>query len=199
MRYLPSALSVLGLTGFCLAPPVFAAPLDDVPNQNVFIMGGTFISGYVQDTFAFWDDHYEENYFGGVGYQYFFQNYPEGVRIGAEVGLGLRLGESSSAELWAGLVARYEAFRLGDISISPAITFGLSGTTGTIGVETERAAELGRGVPILYYMGPEISVSHAAHPNLEVLARVQHRSGGFGTIAPIDGSNAAVLGLRYKF
>src|SRR5688572_20797491 len=112
MRYLPSALSVLGLTGFCLVPPVFAAPLDDVPNQNVFIMGGTFISGYVQDTFAFWDDHYEENYFGGVGYQYFFQNYPEGVRIGAEVGLGLRLGESSSAELWAGLVARYEAFRL---------------------------------------------------------------------------------------
>lgn len=199
MRYFPSVLTALGMAGLCLSHPALAAPLDDLPNQNVFVMGGTFITGYVQDTFAFWDDHYEENYFGGVGYQYFFQNYPEGVRLGAEVGLGLRLGESSSVEIWAGLVARYEAIRLGDFSISPAITGGFSATTGTIGVETERAAELGRGVPILYYMGPEISVSHAAYPNLEVLARVQHRSGGFGTIAPIDASNAAVIGLRYKF
>lgn len=199
MRHLPRALAALGLVGFCLSHPAYAEPTDDVSNQNVFVMGGTFITGYVQDTFAFWDDHYEDNRFASVGYQYFFQNYPEGVRLGAEVGIGIRFGDSTSAEFWAGLVARYEAIRLGDFSISPAITFGLSATTGTIGIEAERAADIGRSVPILYYLGPEISVSHAAQPNLELLARVQHRSGGFGTIAPIDASNAAVVGLRYKF
>jgi len=69
MRYFPSVLTALGMVGVCLSNPALAAPIDDLPNQNVFVMGGTFITGYVQDTFAFWDNHYEENYFGGVGYQ----------------------------------------------------------------------------------------------------------------------------------
>jgi hypothetical protein len=170
----------------------------DDSNQNVFVLGGQFTTGYIQDTFRFWEDHYEDNFFAGIGYQHFIYEY-EDFSLGGEIGIGLRAGERSSAEVWAGVVARYDGFQIGDITISPALTAGFSFVTDTIGIETERAATLGYGVPFLYYLGPEVSVSHASLPNLELLARVHHRSGGFGTIAPIDAANAATIGLRFKF
>ena len=98
-----------------------------------------------------------------------------------------------------GAVARFDIFTIGDISITPSLTAGLSAVTGTIGEESVRAAAIGQSVPVLFYLGPEIAISHADYPNLEVVGRIHHRSGGFGVIAPIDGSNAAVVGLRYKF
>lgn len=201
MRYFPpSALPALGLACLFLAQPALADPAEQPVNQNAFILGGQFSTGWFQDTFRFWEDHYEPNFLVGFGYQYFFYTYPAGFQLGAEAGLGVRGGEHSSAELWGGLVARYDGLiEAGGFSVSPAITFGLSAVTGTVGVETQRAADINRSVPILYYLGPEIAISHEAFPDLELLARVQHRSGGFGTIAPIDGSNAATLGLRYKF
>lgn len=167
--------------------------------QNVFVMGGPFTNGYFSDAFLVWEDHYESNFFAGVGYQYFLYEHSGGFKLGAEAGLGVRVGDRSSAELWAGLVGRVDMFQIGDIRITPSITAGFSVVTDTIGVETERADKLGHAVPLLYYLGPEIAVSHVGHPELEAFGRIHHRSGGFGTIAEIDGSNAVVLGLRYKF
>jgi hypothetical protein len=176
-----------------------AVPAEASNNQNVFIMGGPFSKDFFGDTIAFWDNRYEDNFFGGVGYQYFFYNHPRGLKFGVEAGAGLRLGQRASAEVWAGGVARVN-FDIGDITIAPALTAGISVVTDLIGAEAERAAEAGySSLPVLFYLGPEVSLSHKAMPNLELLARVQHRSGGFGTIAPVDGSNAAVVGLRYKF
>lgn len=202
MRFLTTPLAtlvaILALpAASALADP--AAPPAASSNQNVFIIGGPFSKDFFGDTIAFWDNAYEDNFFGGIGYQYFFYNHPRGLKFGVEAGAGLRLGQRASAELWAGGVARVD-FEIGDITIAPALTVGISAVTDTTGVETERAAEAGfSALPILFYLGPEVSLSHKAVPNLELLARVQHRSGGFGTIAPVDGSNAAVIGLRYKF
>lgn len=167
--------------------------------QNVFVMGGPFASGYFSDAFLVWRDHYESNFFGGVGYQYFMYEHSGGFKLGAEAGLGVRVGDRSSAELWAGLVGRLDMFQIGDLRITPSITAGFSIVTDTIGVETERAEKLGHAVPFLYYLGPEIAVSHVGSPGLEAFGRIHHRSGGFGTIAEIDGSNAVVLGLRMKY
>lgn len=172
------------------------APVD----RNVFIVGGPFSDGYFGDTLAFWNVNYESNFFVGMGYQQFFHQTPEGFKFGVEAGIGARLGNRSSAEAWAGGVIRYDGFYVGDFHIAPSITAGFSVVTDLIGAEAKRAAENGvDGAPFLYYLGPEIAISHAAFPNWEVLARVQHRSGGFSTIANLDGSNAATLGLRYKF
>ncbi|WEJ33768.1 hypothetical protein [Devosia sp. SD17-2] len=179
-----------------LSSPALAQATDE---QNVFVMGGPFTSGYFSDAFLLWEDHYESNFFAGVGYQYFMYEHSGGFKLGAEAGLGVRLGDRSSAELWAGLVGRLDMFQIGDIRITPSITAGFSVVTDTIGVETERAAKLGHDIPFLYYLGPEIAVSHVGYPELEAFGRIHHRSGGFGTIAEIDGSNAVVMGLRYKF
>ena len=53
--------------------------------------------------------------------------------------------------------------------------------------------------PLLYYLGPELNFSLVDHPNVEAFIRIQHRSGGYGTIAKIDAANADALGLRWKF
>lgn len=189
-------LAIAGLAAVAIATPV-AAQSDT--EQSVFIMGGPFTTGYFEDTFLFWKDHYETNFFVGIGYQNFLYEHPSGFKMGFEAGLGLRAGETSSAELWAGTVIRIDNLRIGDISIVPSLTAGFSVVTDTIGIEKERAQAIGMEVPTLFYLGPEIALSHAAHPDIEVFARVQHRSGGFGALAHIDGSNGAVLGLRYKF
>src|SRR5690606_30563033 len=134
-------------------------------DENVFVMGGPFTTGYFGDAFFLFEDHYETNFFAGLGYQRFLYSYGS-FELGVEAGLGLRMGagENTSAELWGGAVARLTRFEIGDINITPAITFGLSAVTDTIGVETQRAARLGHAVPILYYLAPEISISSDSHP-----------------------------------
>jgi hypothetical protein len=164
------------------------------------VMGGAFTTGYFGNAFRFWENHYESNFFAGAGYQRFLWAHEGGFKLGVEAGLGLRMGDRSSVEAWLGAVGRFDVFELGEFNITPSLTFGLSVVSDTIGTETQRAQQLGLdSVPVLFYMGPEIAVSNDGLPNIEAFGRVQHRSGGFGTIAPIDGSNAAVLGVRYKF
>jgi len=193
LRLLPA----LTLTAALAGAPAHAQSSGE---QNVFVMGGPFTTGYFSDAFLFWQNEYESNFFGGVGYQYFLYEHSGGFKFGVEAGLGVRAGDRSSAEVWAGAVGRLDMFQFGDIRITPSITAGFSVVTDTIGIETERARSIGRdSVPFLYYLGPEIAVSHVDHPEFEAFGRIHHRSGGFGTIAEIDGSNAVVLGLRYKF
>lgn len=183
-----------------IAPVAQAQEASDSVERNVFVMGGPFSEGYFGDTLAFWNVNYESNFFVGMGYQQFFHQVPQGLKFGVEAGFGARIGDKSSAEAWAGAVIRYDGWQLGDFRIATSITGGFSVVTDLIGAEATRAEQNGvDGAPFLYYLGPEIAISHAAAPNWEVLGRVQHRSGGFSTIANLDGSNAATLGLRYKF
>lgn len=182
-----------------LSPPAAGQAWTETDEQNVFVMGGPFSREFFGGTFRFWADHYESNFFAGAGYQRFLYAHHGGLKVGLEAGVGVRVGAPTSLELWGGGVARFDIVTIGDLSITPALTAGFSVVTDTIGEERVRASQLGEPVNFLYYLGPEISVSHAANPGLEVFGRVHHRSGGFGTIAHIDGSNAAVLGLRHKF
>ncbi len=169
-------------------------------DENVFVFGGPMSSGYFGDALTFWSSGYETNSFVGAGYQRFFYEY-ESFALGLEAGLGIRMGsgETTSAEAWAGLVGRLTEFEFGPVNITPSITGGFSVVTDTIGVETARTAASGDSATVLYYLAPEIAVSHDDHPEWEAFGRIQHRSGGFGTIAHIDGSNAVTMGLRYKF
>ena len=196
MKFAMCALALAAALGLSVPAQAQSTPT----NQTVFVMGGPFTTGFFGDAFRFWENHYESNFFAGGGDQYFLWEDDGGFKLGAEAGLGLRLGHRSSVEAWLGAVGRFDVFEVGEVNITPSLTFGLSVVSDTIGIETQRATDAGfSSLPVLFYMGPEIAVSHDAYPELELLGRVQHRSGGFGTIAPVDGSNAAVLGLRYKF
>jgi hypothetical protein len=91
------------------------------------------------------------------------------------------------------------------VHITPALTAGFSVVSGLIGVEAMRNSTIhadpgSHGGTLLYYLGPEVSFSMpATSPNLELFWRAQHRSGGFGSLANLDGANADTVGVRWKF
>lgn len=183
-----------------LAAPVAAPSGLSQLDEAVFFFGGRFHSDFFGASFNPFTAPYENNYVVGGGYQKTFWDFGNDFRMGGEAGLALRMGDNTSLEGWGGVFARYDGFVLGNtLRISPSLTAGISVVSGTIGVEAEKVKQLGRPDTVLYYLGPEIDLSLVDKPNWEVFWRIQHRSGGWGTLANIDASNAEVVGLRYKF
>jgi hypothetical protein len=145
---------------------------------------------------------YEDNLVFGTGYQQFFLEWPRHLLFGVEAGLAGRFGKSDSAEVWGGAVARYDGFRLFDtLRVAPAFTFGLSAVTSpTEGRESRNEIRDEGDATLLFYLGPELSFSLASRPEIEVFARIHHRSGAWGTLNNMHGAgNASTLGIRYRF
>lgn len=174
-------------------------------DRDVFFFGGRFQHDWIWDTLLVTASHYEDNYVVGGGYQQFFTGKWAGFRLGAEFGLAARISNTSdpsSGEVWYGYVLRHDGIVIGDtIRIAPAISTGFSMVTDLIGIERVRAGWYPDNGPVhlLFYLGPEINVTSTAFPKWELFFRIQHRSGLYGTIAKVDGSNGATLGVRYKF
>ncbi|GHA31033.1 hypothetical protein GCM10007989_28720 [Devosia pacifica] len=192
-------LATLLCAGLAALPA--AAQETDATDQSVFIFGGRYHSGHQEDIFTplgpFGFD-YEDNYVFGAGYQQFFYTMGD-LRFGLEAGTAIGVGDAVRGEIWGGVVGRYDGIDLGPVTVSPAVTFGLSAITNTIGIESNRIAP-GADPTLLFYVAPEISVWQNDHPELEYFFRIQHRSGAGGLLGGMgDGHNAAAIGVRYKF
>lgn len=196
-----SALRALAGVVLALSAAPASAQSPQVPDQAIFAFGGAFISGGVAQSLFPVTAHYEDNHILGVGYQKTLGYIGDDVNWGVEVGVAGRLGNVTSAEAWAGLMLRYDGFILGDrLRISPSFTAGLSAVTDPIGVERDREIEHNGDATLLFYLGPEISVTSLDNPNVEAFWRVHHRSGAWGTLGGMgDAANANVFGLRWHF
>ncbi|QQR38089.1 hypothetical protein [Devosia rhizoryzae] len=173
----------------------------EAPDQSVFFFGGRYSSDYFEFALNPFTTTYENNFVGGVGYQSFFWGEDGGFKLGAEAGAAFRTGNQSSAELWGGAVARADRFIQTDqFAVSASLTLGLSVTTDTIGIEAQRERDEGGNSTLLYYLGPEISLSLPGASNTEVFWRLHHRSGGWKTLGNMrDGANATAIGIRWSF
>lgn len=176
-------------------------------DRNAFAFGGRYTSQYVEHALNPFTVAYENNYVVGGGYQQFFFNHDWnffnrdwGMRIGAEVGAALRMGNQTSTELWVGPVLRLDDLIQTDFfRVSASITGGLSLTSDTIGIERQREIETNGDTTLLYYMGPELIVSGVDN-DVEFFWRLHHRSGGGGTLGGLqDAANATALGVRWNF
>jgi len=209
------ALVLAGMGGAAAQSATSAGsqPSMDTWDRDVFFFGGRFHTDYFGQSFTPWDTTWEDNYFVGAGYQQFFWRWGF-VRFGGEIGVGDRFNTDNntmygaavnSQEAWAGIVTRFDGWNLGPVHVSPALTAGFSVVNGLIGVEagrnsTPHSDPHSDGGRFLVYLGPEVSFSLPdTNPNLEAFVRIQHRSGAFGWIADLDGSNADTVGLRWKF
>jgi hypothetical protein len=107
----------------------------------------------------------------------------------------------SSPELGAGLNVRYTALVfLNSIRIIPAITVGFSAINKPVRFEARREADAQGDARLPSYSGPELAVSFVNFPNLELVYRLQHRSGANGTFGKMgEVANANVLGIRFRF
>lgn len=181
------------------AAPAMAEETDI--DQSVFIFGGGMVDEDMFDAADPFGSSYEGSPIFGLGYQIFPYSIGK-VKLGLEAGLAGRFGGSTDAELWGGVVGRYDSIEIAKtVRIKPSFTFGLSHVTGThAGRERRQEKERDGNARTLFYLGPELSFSTVNRPDLEVFWRLHHRSGAWGTLGDMHGgSNANVLGVRYNF
>jgi hypothetical protein len=215
-----------------LSPPIISPVDQSGPNSgsnsspnSILVFGGRMSTTDLTPTLIFnvgpvdTQPHYD-NYIFGVAYDRDLFNLGYGFHFGVEVGIADRLGNYKeccapiitsnsiveSGEFWAGPQIRYAGFVLfGLVRIGGAVTFGLSTVTNSIGAELERQIDDSGNARLLYYFGPEIDFSTPSVPNLELVLKVQHRSGGqellfLPTLGNMrEGYNANVAGIRYRF
>lgn len=129
---------------------------------------------------------------------------PEGLFLDAELGLGYKWGD------WRGIDQRFQEAVLSanlryDLGSNPlglsSISFGngLSWTTKKPEYEEEITLNE-RTSRFLYYMMVETAFHLPSVSDWELVFRVHHRSGGYGTFNDVrGGSNYLCLGLRYNF
>lgn len=145
---------------------------------------------------------YERRTVLGGGYQHFLHETPRGLQLGMEVGAAVRAIAGLTAELWAGPVLRHEGIVLFDtLRVAPSFTAALSAVSDAHpGRERELEARSDGNAHLLFYLGPEISLSRADAPEVEAFWRLHHRSGANGTLGDMRGAmNANVVGLRWRY
>ena len=195
--------------------------LANQPNlkQSVFGFAGRTNSGNLGETFAFGvgapRTMFYDNYIVGGAYQRDFFQFNSGILIGAEIGFADRFGNYTvccdtvaysnkmkhSAELWGGVSFRHPGVALFDaVRISPSFVFGLSAVSNPIGQEgLNQIAHQGNS-HVLFYLGFDLAFALATLPDTELVIRIQHRSGGYGTLGGMkEGNNANVIGIRQRF
>lgn len=195
---------VLAAVLAALSVPVFAQE-DAVPvpvsgDRKFFVFGGVMGESHMGEMLNPITAEYEDAIILGGGYQYFIAEPVENFHFGVEAGGAVRTGAQTTAEVWAGVVGRYDGWVLGDaLRISPSLTFGASAVTDTMGIEARR--EEGDGLPgnLLFYLSPEISISAAENPDTEMFWRLHHRSGAWNTFGGGGSANATVIGIRTSF
>lgn len=194
--------TALGALAALLILPGLSAPaiandllLTPEPMDEAFFGFAGRMMADVFNPFGGWED----NYYIGGGYQRLWGD-PNGFRYGGEVGVTARLGPENSLEGWAGVVGRYD-WDLGPFRAGLAMTFGLSAVTNTLVGRERESEEFHDGdARLLFYLGPELNLSLADHPETELFLRLQHRSGAWETLGKMAaGADAGVIGVRWHF
>jgi hypothetical protein len=204
------------------APHSLVAPSAPPPAMNsIFVFAGKMSTSDNWSTMVFnlnndsSDGHSYDNYIVGAAYgrDLWYPGY--GFIVGLEIGIADRFGRYEaccfpiiksdgwlhSAELWGGVSFAHSGIEIGGVRVRPMIVLGLSGTNKAIGAERQLEAQRNNmNARVLFYVGPELAFSSAAIPNFELVLRLQHRSGLYGTIGGMhEGYNGNVIGGRYRF
>lgn len=190
---------VAGLIGILAMPSYGMADMPDDTDRSVFVFGGGITDADMWKSANPLGVGYEHG-IAGLGYQ-FFPGRIGSVKLGLEAGLAGRLGSGSNAEIWGGVVGRWDGFEVGAVRVSPSFTFGLSHVTRTMsGREEKNERERNGDASTLFYLGPELSFTVASMPDIDFFWRLHHRSGAWGTLGGMHGgSNANVIGVRVNF
>jgi hypothetical protein len=172
---------------------------DQSHGGSVAVFGGPYTTGDFGQSLNPIAVPYEDNFVLGIGGRRDVLVQEGGIGVGLEIGGAVRAGEATSLEIWSGPYVRHDGFVLGDtVKISPSITFGLSGVTGSMGTEQRLALSEGGSPELLFYLSPEIALSSPQNSDTEVFWRLHHRSGAWGTIGG-GSANATTIGLRQHF
>lgn len=197
--------------------PALRTAVIEPARNSIFLFGGRLSTGSMGETALFnmnLDGQRWDNYIVGGAYQRDFWRWNHMI-FGFEVGVADRFGKYEvcckppvksdsllhSGELWGGFVMRYEGLLLfNKIQLAGSSVVGLSAITKAIGRERERELGLDGNARLLFYWGPELTLSHVDMPDVEVVVRLHHRSGAGKVLGGMDeGYNSWVGGFRFRF
>lgn len=172
-----AAMSVAGFTGALTAGSIFQAWL---------LQPGLLESGVVSAVGS-WE---MAGYFADTGEQI------AGLEL--EASASQHYAFQQHTEFTFAAVARWHAFVFDDTVVATAsIGQGLSWASSVPRIETERWGEATR---LLSYNSYEFTLASPERPNVELVFRLHHRSGVWGLFGNVEeGSNLAMLGLKYRF
>ena len=116
-----------------------------------------------------------------------------------EAGTAYRFGDESQGEFWGAIYLRYDGFPWNDtVYTSIAANTGVSLLTDTS--EFERSRSDGQTSRLLHYLAPEITFADPSNKNLELVVKLHHRSGVFGTFDGVSGGSTFIAtGIRLRF
>lgn len=170
--------------------------------NDVLVFGGVFAEGSFGNTINVFSGNYTDNYMAGVSFGRDFVDLGAGFMLGGVIGTAVRFGDDddTTGELWAGMRLRHQGLVIGDLAISPALVVGLSAVTGPTEIERQREIHYDGDASFLGFVGPELSFRLRQAPDFELVYQLHHRSGADGTFGNMgEGSNASLLGIRYRF
>jgi hypothetical protein len=165
----------------CAATIYFGKQLDTAMT-NVFGLS-SFVPPY---SYKFGD-----SYFIGGSLSRVLGEAGEFAALEIESGAGQRFGLLHEEEAWIALYARWKYFPWNDyLRTSVAVSTGLSYASAVPTYEIVESGN-GQGQRLLHYFSPEATFALPSKPDIELVIRYQHRSGGgefFGNNFPIYGS-----------
>ena len=171
-------------------------------DANLLTLPGKVLSGKLKI------DHSQ---FSGLGYQHTLSNPALLSQAFSQLGLtppttALELialkhrGLQTNTELVAAYHLGFSGVGIGPLQLQPGLSWGFSWALGRPSYEDGPKDEPARRYRFQNHLGFELALSPKQAAPWSVIAKVHHRSGVYGLIAPRNvGSNFLALGLRYRF
>ena len=168
--------------------------------DSITIFGGVYTTVNMGETFNPFANH-DSTYLVAGAYRREFIKLPWNIVLGGEIGLGLRFGTGNYGEIWAAPTVRLVGIPLGNVaSMSIGLVAGFSGITNPTDLERQREFEHSGNSKLLFYFSPELAFAFRDLPNIEMVFRLHHRSGLYGTLGRMrEGSNTHAVGVRWLY
>lgn len=147
-----------------------------------------------------WDWRWGSSTFVGGAFSREVVRFDRFAAIETEVGVGKRFGSLHEGEGWGALYFRWKWFPWDEyLRTTVGISIGLNYATGVPVFESRRAGVEGQN--LLHYLSPELTFGLPSRPDIDLIFRFHHRSGG--DLAFFNRAGGGVqygtVGLRYRW
>lgn len=166
--------------------------------SGVFIRTG--LTTIIKEVRTPFNVDYDDDYFVGGAVSRPVLKIGDFAQVEPELGVGQRFGEQDEQEVWAAVYLRYTKFPWNDrLLTTVAINTGVNYATDISAKEIQRSGNL-KGDRLLHYLAPEVTFAHPDNPDLQLVFRLHHRSGGYGVISETKGgAQYGTVGIKIPF
>lgn len=183
----------------------FISPFDPCEMNCTFtVYGGKYIKTPMTDIFIKlkeppWDWKTKDSGLVAGAFNREILTFGDRAAFETEIGVGKRFGSQDEWELWGALYARWKKFPWHDyLRTTVAVSTGVNWASDISRIEDEKSTHNSK---VLHFLSPEITFGLPSQPNLDLIFRFHHRSGGeLGLFNKTGGgSQYQTVGIRYRW